>query len=337
MSNSALLISSVRVLQDVEVKPGVKFPIYGTGWQNGDQVTFSGSNGVFTVSPTSIDNGRAVFTLTAITSGQYTISLTRGSETQNLGSTTLTTVSELPQGCRVVCHRGVHDNGAYTENSRAALRKGLEGDYYAVECDIYKSADGYLYVIHDSKVSSIDGYHFQKNWSDIKNYKLGNQETMPLLVDFFEILKESTNKNTKLIVEIKTQLTDAATQSVATAAMDAAEIRGVSDRVEFIAFNYAACQTIANRGYKIAYLCGNDGVVRSPSTLKSAGMSGLDYIPSKITWSADDIRAAGITSNVWTIDSESDIARMNKLGYDFLTTNNPELAQLYYRYYNENQ
>ena len=44
-----------------------------------------------------------------------------------------------------------------------------------------------------------------------------------------------------------------------------------------------------------------------------------------------------MTTNVWTINSESEIIEMNNMDIDFITTNNPEAAARILRYYEDAQ
>jgi glycerophosphoryl diester phosphodiesterase len=67
-----------------------------------------------------------------------------------------------------------------------------------------------------------------------------------------------------------------------------------------------------------------------PAALHDLGINGIDYHFSVFDEHPDWVEQAhqlGMIVNVWTVDKETDILRMLKLGVDQITTNEPELAQ----------
>ena len=348
VSNAEPFITNSMLLSRISVKGGVHVPIYGSGWNAGDRVELA-SAGVSYNLPVVVDGDRALVTLPSdgsLSNGVFSVTALRGERAQALGTISMTVVSKMPPGCQVVAHRGTHNTGL-PENSRAAIKLTCERNYYGAELDVYKSTDGYMYVYHDATVkyngSSVN--HYKYDWATVQKMipKMSNGERVPLLVEVLEDFKKYITDNpsckTKLVIEIKSQ-TNVAASTLAKNAYDAVNIRlgNLADRAEYIAFDYSACTTLAKLGRKVAYLVSDSGTIKSISTQKNDGVS-YDYTPSKLAQvgTADQIRAAGLTSNVWTINSDWEIGKMNELGYDFITTNNPDIAQRYYRYYNENK
>ena len=98
-------------------------------------------------------------------------------------------------------HRGLHGNGR-PENSMAAFRAALEGDY-GIELDIHLLKDGNLAVIHDSllkRTTGAEGKIEDLTTDELKHYRLeGTEETIPT----FRELLELYNGKAPLIVELK--------------------------------------------------------------------------------------------------------------------------------------
>jgi glycerophosphoryl diester phosphodiesterase len=78
----------------------------------------------------------------------------------------------------------------------------------------------------------------------------------------------------------------------------------------------------------------------SPAQLHQFGITGLDYTaanyrnnPSWVT----SARSLGMTTNVWTINSEAEIIEMNNMDIDYITTDNPVAAARILKYYEDAQ
>lgn len=334
VEQTASLVNLDQVLVEVQVKDGVRYPIYATGWQSGDKLRLVNGSTTYTLDVTP-EAERGVVTLPAgIASGKWALTAMRGDKIQPLGNATFTRVNKLNAGCQVVCHRCLHNTGA-PENSRAALKAALEGDYWGAEIDIYTSTDIAAYVYHNDKFSGESDNHYNTTWNQVRKHTLSNGETIPALNDMFEILKNSPNKNMKLVIEIKNQNNDKISIDYAVNSLNT-KYPELKDRVEFISFVYGACTYAKTKNiYPVAYL----GKDKSWNTLKAAKIS-LDLKPGQMIdlgINPQTVRNAGLTTNVWTINTNTEIAEMNAIGYDRITTDYPQMAQRYYRYYQDNQ
>jgi glycerophosphoryl diester phosphodiesterase len=100
---------------------------------------------------------------------------------------------------------------------------------------------------------------------------------------------------------------------------------GVAHLVDYISFSENVCKELikSNPQHRVAYLMGN----RTPEELKSAGYWGLDYAESILKNHTDWVLKAkelGLTVNVYTVNSESDMQYFINMGVDFITTDKPQ-------------
>lgn len=225
------------------------------------------------------------------------------------------------QQTEVIAHRGYWRAPGAVQNSRASLRSALALNVYGSETDVWLTTDGELMANHDA---SFKGTTIKdSDASACRALTLDNGETMPSLNDFIEIMK-GADSPTKLIIEVKDHGSERLNRAAASAAVAAVTAADIADRVEYISFAPEAClQVIADSpDAKVAYLTG--GV--APSELRKQGYTGIDYHMNELRahpeWVAE-AHGLGMTVNVWTATSESDIEEMRSLGVDFVTTDDP--------------
>ena len=131
--------------------------------------------------------------------------------------------------------------------------------------------------------------------------KLSNGENLPSLQKYLEAGKKC---NTKLIL-------------------------GLEDRMEYITFSLHAMKEfirLAPAGTPVFYLNGE----LSPKELKDLGAAGLDYHMGVIKKHPEWIKEAhdlGLKVNVWTVDKAEDMKWLIDQKVDFITTNEPIVAQ----------
>ena len=93
-----------------------------------------------------------------------------------------------PLGSIVVAHRGGATESGHPDNSLAGLKYALDLKVYAVECDIYATADNRVIVAHATQGCLVNGL---KPWEHTYDElcaagTLSNGERLPLLEDFLE-------------------------------------------------------------------------------------------------------------------------------------------------------
>lgn len=324
-------ISDLLFLSGCEVGPNYRYTLYGKGFAAGDKIRFE-----------SLDNVKAeamiydaVVTAESATivipngfaTDRYRMVLLRGDAQYPLGITQLTFSSnpaKLPTP-RVIAHRGYHTTGA-AENSVEALAKAQTLGVYGSEFDVWITTDNRLVINHDKTVPGDSHVIENSTYDQIKDLKLSNGEKLPTLEDFLEQATKSTK--TKLILEIKKHSTTANNERAADAVVAAVKAAGLTERVEYIAFDYATCKRIAAAlpDAMVQYLNGD----LAPSAIHQDGIKGIDYKYAVISGKTEWIKEAhdnAMVVNTWTVDAQQDMMSCIALGMDFITTNNPETLQ----------
>ena len=242
------------------------------------------------------------------------------------------TASAQLKAPQIVAHRGFHASEGASRNSLNALKAAQEAAFWGSECDLQLTKDGEILVIHGPKHP---GKRDAKKNVDIRKSPmkatqailLESGEVVPTLEEYLLQLKKS--QNTKLIIEIKNQLTPQLETEIVKKTLELVEKHGLQNEVEYIAFRPFVCWELARlapKGTKIAYLNGD----YSPQYCKSMGCTGIDYRFSILKSKPDWIKQAHklkMTVNVWTVNKEEDIRWCIKNGVDYITTDDPMLVR----------
>ena len=162
---------------------------------------------------------------------------------------------------------------------------------------------------------------------EVQAILLESGEILPTLDEYLQQMTKS--KATKLIIEIKNQLTPQLETEIVQKTVDMVAKYGLQEEVEYIAFRPFVCWEIARlapKGTKIAYLDGD----YSPAYCKSMGCQGIDYnykvLKKKKGW-IKEAHKLGMYVNIWTVNKEEDIRWAIQNGVDYITTDNPVLVQ----------
>ena len=242
------------------------------------------------------------------------------------------TASAQLKAPKIVAHRGFHASEGAARNSLNALKAAQEAAFWGSECDLQLTKDGEILVIHGPKHPGKKG---AEKSVDIRNSNkeatqailLESGEVVPTLEEYLQQLAKS--KNTKLIIEVKNQLTPQLETEIVQKTVDMVAKYGLQNEVEYIAFRPFVCWEIARlapKGTQIAYLDGD----YSPAYCKAMGCTGIDYKFSILKKKPQWIKQAhklGMTVNIWTVNKEEDIRWCIKNGADMITTDNPMLVR----------
>jgi len=225
---------------------------------------------------------------------------------------------------KVIAHRGYWDCNGSAQNSIASLQKAQEIGIYGSECDVYLTADGVLVLNHDETHGTM--VVEETKYKQLKKLKLNNEEILPT---FKSYLKQGLkDKNTKLIVEIKSHKDTTNEDRCVKEVVKMVKKYKMEGQVKYISFSKRACANLISLSptTPVAYL-GSDV---APKELKALGFSGVDFSDATFDkhpeWIAE-AKACGLTINVWTIDKEVDMQRFINLKVDYITTNNPLLLK----------
>ncbi|MCH5221352.1 MAG: endonuclease/exonuclease/phosphatase family protein [Muribaculaceae bacterium] len=221
----------------------------------------------------------------------------------------------------VVAHRGYHRAPGSAENSIRALVKADSIGAEKCEFDVWLSADDVLYVNHNSDVN---GVVIETSKSkDIDACRLKNGERVPRLEAFLDTAK---NLGIDLVLEVKPHKDTAREDVAVPMIIKMVAEKGLTERTSYISFSRHACEILArDNGRPVLFLSGI-----APLELKAMGCTGADFNISVFRNHPDwieQIHALGMPVNIWTVDKEEDIQYCIDKGADFITTNEPELAQ----------
>ena len=219
---------------------------------------------------------------------------------------------------KVFAHRGAHESerentiGAFS----AAVALGVDG----VELDVRRTLDGVLVVHHDPAV----GEHViaQSEARALAHY-------VPTLEASLEALR-----GVIVNVEIKTlehvpEPTYDSTVEFARQVVAAVERVGASDSVVFSSFDLATCAVVRSfdRELYVAWLLWDRDL---SSAMIEAHVLGLNAVNPHF-WLLDDAtvneaRSMSLEVNAWTVNDESDLLAMARLGVASVITDVPGLA-----------
>ena len=242
------------------------------------------------------------------------------------------TASAQYKAPKIVAHRGFHASEGAARNSLNALKAAQNAGYWGSECDLQLTKDGEVLVVHGpmhpGKKGNGPRVDVQKSTKEeVQAILLESGEILPTLDEYLQQMTKS--KATKLIIEIKNQLTPQLETEIVQKTVDMVAKYGLQEEVEYIAFRPFVCWEIARlapKGTKIAYLDGD----YSPTYCKSMGCQGIDYnykvLKKKKGW-IKEAHKLGMYVNIWTVNKEEDIRWAIQNGVDYITTDNPVLVQ----------
>lgn len=226
---------------------------------------------------------------------------------------------------KTIAHKGC--SGIECENTCASFVLAGSKSYFGIETDMHKTADGKYIICHDRDVFRMTGVHKiieESPYSELEKLKLASPvsgETrvdlvFPLLEDYIKICKKY---NKQAILELKA---DFDAQSIS-------EICGVINslgyfyRVTFISF-YGGALLKTRNAYPDAdlQLLTVDRIGISDFEFMKKYNISLDAAESCIDKSlVDEIHAAKLKINCWTVDDVRRAEILADYGVDFITTN----------------
>jgi glycerophosphoryl diester phosphodiesterase len=226
---------------------------------------------------------------------------------------------------KIIAHRGAWKKNNLPQNSIASLREAIRLQLDGSEFDVHMTADDSLVVNHDRVYQ---GLNIEKSaYRELAVHLLSNGEKIPTLREYLMAGRIGNNK-TRLICELKpSAMGREKALKVAEKAVSLVRELGTADLVSYISFDYAIVKKITeiDPAADVEYLNGE----KSPAELKRDGIRGLDYNISvfrRNTGWINDAREAGMILNVWTVNKKEDIEWAIDQRFNFITTDEPELA-----------
>ena len=232
-------------------------------------------------------------------------------------------VSVYKPANHIVAHRGAFKKNGFPENSIASLKEAIRLGCAGSEFDVRMSADDSLIINHDPSHNKLD---IEKtSYIDLIQHPLSNGEKLPTLREYL-VAGSENNKHTDLVLEIKPSgLGAERAQKIVDHVVDLVQEIKPRYRIVYISFDYNMCLHLLKRipQAHVQYLNGD----KTPDQLKADGIRGVDYNynvyqkhPEWVT-RAKELR---LILNAWTVNDPAKMDELLKLGFDLITTNEPE-------------
>lgn len=225
---------------------------------------------------------------------------------------------------KTIAHRGAWKTAELPQNSIASLKKAIELKAAGSEFDVRMTKDGVLIINHDA-IHEGDTIEL-KTYEELVRHKLKNGEPLPTLEKYLKAGSRG-NAQTRLVVEVKPSIVDK-NQAIRAAEKTVALIQKlkVQNFVAYISFDYQVLKRI--RGLEpfavTQYLTGD----KTPAELRADGISGADYHISVYRKNPEwitQLKDYGMITNAWTVNTTEDMDWLLAQGFDFVTTDQPEL------------
>jgi glycerophosphoryl diester phosphodiesterase len=224
----------------------------------------------------------------------------------------------------VIAHRGAFKKNGFPENSIAALREAIRLRCSGTEFDVRMSADDTLLVNHDPHFNGLD---IEKtSYTQLAATKLSNGEILPTLRQYLQA-GLSGNRHTRLVLEIKPSPAGKERgRLLARKCVEMVKALNAAAMTLYISFDYDILKEViaSDPSAHTQYLNGD----KTPLELKNDRIKGADYhfsVFRKNEGWIDEAKKLGIVLNAWTVNLEEDMNWFLSKGFDFITTNEPEL------------
>ncbi|MDD5287394.1 MAG: glycerophosphodiester phosphodiesterase family protein [Desulfuromonadaceae bacterium] len=252
---------------------------------------------------------------------------------------------------KIVGHRGASEDAP--ENTLQSMKLAWEQGAYAAECDIIRTDDGKLVLMHDdsTKRTALDGVDLlveHTDWNDLNKLDVGSWKgekwkgvKIPLLEDVLRAIPDGNH----LYIEVKSGDTNrGADPRVIDDLENLLEKEKISpEKITFICFDHDFLNRLKKRvpRYNAYYLTsfaefpGKWPDVRNEVELEmyireahKNGIDGLDMENSPVItkeW-VEKIHGKGLKAAIWSYSKDDTLENALKykdIGVDFLTTNMP--------------
>ena len=225
----------------------------------------------------------------------------------------------------VIAHRGAWKQKSLPQNSIASLKQAIALNCAGSEFDVRMTADNVLIVTHDADYYGMEVE--ETLYSELSKYKLPNGETIPTLKQYL-IAGMQNNPSTGLVLEIKPSKLEGRNDAITENVIELVKELNAEDYIlSYISFSYTILKRIKelDTNAKTQYLDGS----KPPERLKEDGITGMDYLVYKYKKHPEWIKNAkksGILLNAWVGNTTDDIDFLLAHGFDYITTDEPELV-----------
>ncbi|MDO4575473.1 MAG: glycerophosphodiester phosphodiesterase family protein [Planctomycetia bacterium] len=234
-----------------------------------------------------------------------------------------------------VAHRG--HSAAAPENTLAAIRQAVKSGADGCEMDIYLSADGVAFLMHDHKLTRYTGEAIPCNslsFAELRKRDVGTWKEEAFrgekIPSFEEALLALKGTACRPVIEIKQP---GAEDEV----LKCLRRENMVETSVLIAFNAGICKKVRAAEPKlcVAWLCSKgkeeseaDYIARIEKTLADIGTHAVDMEWHGVTPTlVDTLHSKGIAVWCWTVDGEKDMKALKAMGVDSITTNRPDVLK----------
>ncbi len=230
---------------------------------------------------------------------------------------------------RPVCyaHRGARARAP--ENTLLAFRLAFDLEANAVECDVQRSRDGRLVIIHDGTVDRTTdgcGWVAEMSFAELRGLNAGRGERIPTLEETLALAREGGGG---VNLEVKGE---SVAEALETAEALMAALRGLEEgmRVRVLVSSFAH-PAIALLKARLPWLRtsalfgdewrGRDLLAPALAVGAEAIHPGLRLVTPELVRRVHD---AGLAVNVWTVNRPADMRRLIAWGVDGIFSDYPE-------------
>ena len=228
-----------------------------------------------------------------------------------------------------VAHRGASRDAP--ENTLAAFRAALDAGAAAVECDVQRTRDGRLVVIHDQTVDrTTDGRGAvgALAFEDLRRLDAGRWfgpafagERVPSLDELLDLVRG------RALVLLEIKQGPVFYEGIERQAVDALRRRGMAESALVMSFDHTAVRTVRAGAPEVATAIVYDA--RPVDAIAAAEAAGADALCPRWTLltaeAVADGHQAGLGVFPWTVDEEEPMRRCLDWGVDGVTSNDVRL------------
>ena len=236
------------------------------------------------------------------------------------------TVKVQKGNVKMVAHRGL--SGIERENTCAAFVAAGNRDYFGIETDVHRTADGAYVVIHDDRTGrvafediSVEGSTLEQ----LQNIAIKDKDEMPRsdlkIPTLDEYLKICAKYGKIPVLELKNDFPKADVENIVAIVKQHMTL----ENIIFISFSYQNMIYLREleKDARLQYLCGGSAKVDEALVAKLKAYD-LDV---DIYWKVLDeagvklLHDNGIEISVWTVDDPAVAEQLITWGVDYITSN----------------
>lgn len=225
-------------------------------------------------------------------------------------------------------HRGY--SAKYPENTMLAFRKAIEAGCDGIELDVQLSRDGVPVICHDETLDrTTGGTGLLSNYTlkELQQFCAGTGDNgaicrIPTLREYFEMVAPT---NVLTNVELKTGVLPY--PGIEEKVLELIDEFGLRDRVIVSSFNHYSVQRFKELAPDV--ICGlltESWIVNFADYTKKLGVECVHPVYFYLEQEhVEELKAAGIRINTWTVNDPKVIRNLLAMGVDGLIGNDPEV------------